>query len=680
MIDTLAMARRLPYAGIVGNGRTCALIDARGRIGWLCLPTFAQFPVFASLLDPKRGGCLELGLRTNGRDFWSGEYGYCEQMYLDGSNVLTTIWKMTAATLSIRDSMPWGEMALVREIEIEPHDRNPFTILVRLRPTSVTPASTRFRVDETGIEISETRCPAQGHLSCHAVRGEETGRQAAGQELELEFAATENRLTLVLAYRNEKGAETGGESRSYPDSTTCYTADRAWLANAASVTLPDKNLERVFERSLLALRLLTYEPTGAVLAAATGSFPSEPGGHSNWDFRYCWVRDGCYTAQAYDLAGLHKEAEGIYRFLLERQDADGQWSSPLFAIESRYPTTEEEIEGLCGPGGEVPVRFGNGAALQAQHDSPGNVLSGVYDHCIQTGTAELAERYWPQLAAAAEWCCEHWAEPEAGIWERRERDRQWVYGRAMCYAALRDGTALASVLGIESHERWLTTASEIASTLPDAAWSEEKECFLRACGEASIVDVSVLALVFEGLVRPDDPRLRQTVSEIQSILSFGRAFRRDEEDVRYPFYLATAWVIRSLQMSGDYDGAYAYLTGIINGTSDLDLMAEYFDPITSRQYGNFPQAYSHEQLVKTIAAMLWNWDGKHLVLFPAIPSVWLVPGNSITVQNIPLAGRRGQITLTVLEDELVFTSIGITGCEVIVPPRYSTWRWRLVEK
>jgi len=164
--------------------------------------------------------------------------------------------------------------------------------------------------------------------------------------------------------------------------------------------------------------------------------------------------------------------------------------------------------------------------------------------------------------------------------------------------------------------------------------------------------------------------MQSTVETLAQTLAYGPAFRRDEADERHPFYLTTFWLIRALQLSGQYERAYAHLRAVLAGATDLALMGEYFDPLTGRQWGNFPQAFSHEELVKTVVEMLWDFDGERLVLFPAIPAAWLLPGNTIVARNIPLGDERGTITLEVAEDTLRFTTQGTGRCRLVVPRRY----------
>lgn len=645
---------RRTYAGCIGNGQTCALIDARGRIGWMCLPTFAQFPIFASLLDPQRGGYCELGLVTERGVFWSGQSGDVHHRYLPGANILETSWALPDGHVTIKDRMPLGHAQLIRDIQL---DRvNPGARLaVRIRPTAPVPEDTQFLITEDRIIFKDRRCVAEGLLVCSSPNAARAVLYHTPNEIVYEFVPRANRLTLVFDYASP--IQFSGDS------------DEQWLSRRVRLDLPDRSLHRVFERSLLTLRCLTYEPTGAILAAATASFPSEPGGQHNWDYRYCWVRDGCYAARALNLAGCRREADRLYRFLLDRE-ANGQWRRPLWAIEPDYPTAEKEIRGLHGPAGETPIRIGNNAAFQDQHDSPGNVIAGVYEHCVATGETALAVDYWQAIARAADWCCENWAELEAGIWEKRDRHRAWVHGRAMCWVALRDAIRLAGWVNRSAPARWQSAQNEIANTLRDRPWSEARGAFLSACGEPSGYDTSVLTLLLEDLIQPDDARIRRTVATLEQQLAYRGGFRRDEESVRPPFYLSTLWMIRALQRIGEYDRAFAYLGSVIAGATNLDLMAEYFDPLSSQQYGNFPHAFSHSGFVRAVCEMLWRLDDRRIILFPAIPSHWLVPGNVLNLSNVPLDGHRAILRLCVTNDVLDFATSNTGDFQIMIPPRY----------
>ncbi len=650
------------------------MIDARGIVGWMCVPTFAQFPVFASLLDPQHGGRLELGIESPRGIAWASERGEFAQAYVPATNVLETTWTLDGCSVVMRDAMPRDENTLLREVNVRSEER-PAHLLVRMRPTFPTTSSTRFTITHEGLRIQDTRCEVVGRLIC---RGAPEGRvsQVSRDEIIYEFPLREDRLLLMVSYEDGTAAQTNQVFSPQGAIQVCQESDERWLSQAVQLALPDGDLIEIFQRSLLALRLLIYEPTGAMLAAATASFPSQEGGDRNWDYRYCWVRDGCYAAQALDLAGFPAEAERLYEFLLERE-SNGQWVSPLWSIQAGYPTDEEEVEGLAGPAGETPIRFGNLAALQDQHDSPGNVLSGIDSHSVLTGKDDLASRHWERLVHAAEWCCDHWADFEAGIWEKRDRQRPWVHGRTLCWVALRDARAVGKRLGRPVPALWQQAMDQIRDSIVTAGWSEEKEAYVRAGESDSSCDISVLALVLDDIFPPEDPRIRETVRALTRHLAYGPAFLREEGDARKAFYLATFWVIRALMRIGEYDEAFAHLRATVAGATELGLMAEYFDPSTGRQHGNIPQAFSHEELVKTVAEMLWRLEGNALVLFPATPSHWLVPGARLSVSNIPLAGKRLAIGLTVEKDVLDFVATDVEGFEVTVPWRYLAGRRRV---
>ena len=203
-----------------------------------------------------------------------------------------------------------------------------------------------------------------------------------------------------------------------------------WLDRARWPQGVAPELEEAYARGLLTLKLLTHEESGAILAAATASFPAVPGGADNWDYRYCWLRDGYYTARTYDEAGLHEESRAFYEFALRCQAPDGRWRQPLYTLDGGGP--EELIVGdLAGPGGEKPVRFGNAAYDQLQIDNEPSILHGLWIHAQKTGDRSWFAARWDAIRRAADAMTELWRRPENGIWEIHERRDHWVYGKAL---------------------------------------------------------------------------------------------------------------------------------------------------------------------------------------------------------------------------------------------------------
>lgn len=291
--ESAVLDDRRRFAGIVGNGRTCALIDARGRVGWMCLPTFAQFPIFSTLLDPVHGGCLELGIIRGDNTLWLGQNGDCGQRYLPGTNVLETRCSIAGYRIVLHDMMPWGQDCLARDIQVE-SGSSPVLLAVRIQPTAHVFSGARCLVTPNGIAIQETRCTARGRLVCESENAARTVLDINEHHIVYGFEPRDGRVILMLRYEDHLKTQSAGQCSVQ----ACVESDMRWLNRAAQLGLPDPALGAAFERSLLALHLLTYKPTGAILAAATASFPSDPGGQRNWDYRYCWVRDGCYAARA----------------------------------------------------------------------------------------------------------------------------------------------------------------------------------------------------------------------------------------------------------------------------------------------------------------------------------------------------------------------------------------------
>jgi hypothetical protein len=639
-------ARRPPCFGFLSSGRTAVLIDSRARVAWWCLPTYAHFPIFAHALDPAHGGSCELGLQTSTGTFWVSDYGYVEQEYNGTTSVLISRWTIGRRTITICDWMPRDATVLVREIEAQAEDGA--FLLVRMRPTHPTPSHVRYRIVPEGLALHETRVPAQGLLALQGGDGSPERGQLIDGWWQARHPLCSQRLVLGMG------------PAFHADRKVHESEASTWLGQVVEIQVPEEEISHAVHRSLAILRGLIYSPTGAVMAAPTASFPSDPGGTSNWDYRYCWVRDGCYTAAALDRAGCHAEAEGIYRYLLALQGEDGQWHAPLWPIDPTYPTDEEEVPGLFGPGGESPLRIGNGAVGQSQHDSPGNLLSALRVHVQTTGDLSLVRDAWPHIARAATWCSLHWAEPEAGIWECRDRYRFWTHGRAMCWVALDRAAWFAQCLGQPVPDEWVTAAATIREALAKS-WSPRRGAFLRDAGEVSILDTSVLALILEGILSTSDVRLTQTMERLMTALAHRGGVRRDEEDVRFPFYLATLWMARSAVRLGQAERAADLVRAVVGGTSNLGLMAEYADLLSGRQWGNIPQAFSHEELVRAVLDMCALVGDREVILFPAIPLAWRQPGQEITIRRLPVAGRRLDVTLQASPSRIAITCTGHEG-------------------
>lgn len=459
-------------------------------------------------------------------------------------------------------------------------------------------------------------------------------------EVSVPDAGGEARIVLLLAY----GADEGEARHRWLEAASELVRQPAgdpeglqrdidfwidWLRPARRPTGADEDLVEAYVRGLLVMKLLTHEASGAILAAPTASFPAVPGGYDNWDYRYCWIRDGYYTARTYDEVGLHDEARAFYKFVLGLQEPEGHWSQPLYTLDGGGPV-ELLVDDLQGPGGEKPIRFGNAAYDQLQIDNEPSVLHGLWIHAQRTEDRDFFQRNWDSIKRAAEAMKRLWPEKENGIWEIRERRDHWIYGKALCAAGFAAAAELAAWLGYdEDGGRWRAEADKIRGQIVAEGYAEGRGAYLQTYDPDSPLDISSLALVLWDVLPAEDERMKSTVAvmekplrrpdpdaavtggcpttddpfwglhELKGGLNMDGAFARYDYGAE-PFYLPTLWMARYWLRAGDRGRAEELVRLCLRSATNLGLMAEHFNPGTGAQWGNFPQAFSHEELVLTI--------------------------------------------------------------------------------
>lgn len=577
------------HAGLVGNGHTAALVEPDLSISWLCIPRFDSQPLFAGALDPRRGGSLRLQLEVEGRQVTLAPAG---QRYLGHSAVLQTELAGDGVRLVVTDFMPWGKHGMVRRIALDASGRR-----------------AAIRVAGDPVQSAHLPVTRQDGLfrtpdGCLLVRGE--GLEEASGEAWVYLAWGKTVDEGEAALRDLRIASVEAEQAAWQE----------WLRNARSPEGVPAAWAEAYWRSLVVLRLLTYEPTGALIAAPTASFPAIPGGDHQWDYRYLWLRDGYYTALTLDAAGLHREARRFYDFCFSLQGPDGHWKQPLYTVDGQDPL-ERLITDLAGPGGEVPVRLGNAASGQLQLDNEGSILHGLWFHYRCTGDREALVHHWDGVRRAAEWTLANWHRQESGIWEAREYVGHWVHGKVMCHAALVSAARIARALGREAEaERWMEGARRIAALTVEKGWDPDRQSYVRHWGASpeafAPMDISVLALVYYGLLPADDPRIRRTVERMYrpaddgGLLLYGGVCRWERAAV--PFYLPTIWLARYHLMAGEVDRCDRWLEACLGAATSLGLMAEHFDGRDGSQWGNFPQAFSHEEIARLILERAQGWS------------------------------------------------------------------------
>ncbi len=374
---------------------------------------------------------------------------------------------------------------------------------------------------------------------------------------------------------------------------------RSWLGRAR---IPDHRWRDPIQRAALAIKGLTYMPTGATVAALTTSLPETPGGERNWDYRYTWMRDTTFTLQALHLLNLDWEADEFMQFVADIEPTEDGSLQIMYGIDGRRDLTETTRDDLTGYAGARPVRVGNGAFDQRQNDVFGAVLDSILLH---TKRAErLPRRLWPIVVSQAECASKVWQQPDQGIWEARGKPQHYVSSKLMCWVALDRAAKLAEIRGDpDLRQKWGSVADEIRADILEHGVSDKG--VLKQHYETDALDASVLlAAIFEFLP-PSDERLRATVNAIADDLTedgFVLRYRTDETDdglsgKEGTFLICSFWLVSALAFVGELQRARDLMERLLRIASPLGLYAEEFDAPTGRHLGNFPQAFSHLALM-----------------------------------------------------------------------------------
>jgi GH15 family glucan-1,4-alpha-glucosidase len=378
---------------------------------------------------------------------------------------------------------------------------------------------------------------------------------------------------------------------------------RGWLGRAR---IPDHRFREPIQRSALAIKGLTYMPTGATVAALTTSLPETPGGERNWDYRYTWMRDTTFTLQALHWLNLDWEADEFMEFVADIEPTEDGSLQIMYGIDGRRDLTESTLDHLSGYAGARPVRIGNGAFDQRQNDVFGAVLDSILLHTRHS--ERLPRRLWPIVQSQAECASKVWREPDQGIWEARGAPQHYVSSKLMGWVALDRAAQLAEIRGDpDQAAKWQATADEIRSDILEHGVSERG--VLCQHYETDSLDASVLLAAIFGFLPSDDERLHATVNAIAEELTengFVLRYRTDETDdglsgKEGTFLICSFWLVSALAIVGELQRARDLMDKLLRIASPLGLYAEEFDADTGRHLGNFPQAFSHLALMEAAA-------------------------------------------------------------------------------
>jgi alpha,alpha-trehalase len=593
----------------LSNCHTGALVAPDGAIAWLCVPRFDSPSVFGTLLDREAG------------HFRLGPFGInvpAGRIYENGTNILVTTWQTPTGWVVIREALTMGPTQ--REDRITPHTRPPADYdgeHMLVRTVHCLEGSVEIQlVCEPDFDYG--RVPAEWSLvngdrhTADATGADVTIRLATDMALGIEGDWVRARHTLEegeQAYCSLSWAEdlespqNVDEANDRLAATTRYW--RNWLAHAR---VPDHAWREPIQRSSLAIKGLTYMPTGATVAALTTSLPETPGGERNWDYRYTWMRDSTFTLQALHFMDLDWEADEFMQFVADLEGNQDGALQIMYGIDGRRDLTESTRDYLSGYAGASPVRVGNGAFDQRQNDVFGAVLDSILLHTRRS--KRLPRRLWPIVQAQAECATKVWQDPDQGIWEARGKPQHYVSSKLMCWVALDRASKLAEIRGdAELEKTWRGTAEEIKADILERG---VQGGVLRQHYDTDALDASTLLAAIFSFLPPGDETLHKSVLAIADELTedgFVLRYRTGETDdgmsgKEGSFLICSFWLVSALAIVGEVQRARDLMEKLLSVRSPLGLYAEEFDTSTGRHLGNFPQAFSHLALIEAAARII----------------------------------------------------------------------------
>jgi len=584
--------------GIIGNCSFSALVDPQGRIVWCCLPRFDGDPVFNALLagqDDPSEGLFSIALEG---------LTETEQHYDSNTAVLVTRLHSASGSLEITDCAPrffWRDRIF-----------RPQSLVRRIRPLSGTP--------RISIRVKPTFC--NGTVRPQTTRGSNHLRYV-GPDITLRLTTTapidyvldETFFTLSapidFIFGPDETIEGGvaHTARDFEERTSAYW--RGWVANLA---LPFEWQDAVI-RAAITLKMCTYEPTGAIVAAMTTSIPEAPDSGRNWDYRFCWLRDAFFVVRALNSLGTVQTMENYFRYLMDIvADADDGHLQPVFGIGRERQLTENILENFAGYRGMGPVRFGNQAFEHYQHDVYGNVILGAaqifFDRRIEM---KPNMTHFRLLEHAGEQAFRLHNEPDAGMWELRSRSRVHTSSSLMCWAACDRLAHIAAQLGEAARVRyWRERADEIKERILAESWSEKRKAFVESFGGETL-DASVLLMAEVGFIDPRDPRFVSTVDQLEKALAIGPHMMRYEaaDDFGKPevaFNICAFWRLDALARIGRRDEAREIFEALLKARNPLGILSEDTHPVTGEMWGNYPQTYSMVGIINGARRLSKPWE------------------------------------------------------------------------
>ncbi len=583
--------------GLIGNMRTSALIGVNGSIDWFCFPHFDSPSVFGAILDDRKGGWCKIASQ--------GDEVTCKQYYWPDTNILVTRFLSSQGVGQVVDFMP---------VDLQVLESGYHGIIRRVQAIrgNVTFRLECFPAFNYARDAHTTTLTADGAYfeapGLNLWLGSTIPLQREGNGVVADFTIQEGR---ELTFSLQQVERINASGRAIPEDqaeklfrqTVVYW--RQWLSQC---TYRGRWREMV-QRSALTLKLLTFEPTGAIVAAPTCSLPEDIGGERNWDYRYAWIRDAAFTIYALLRIGFTEEAEKFMHWLEARcheLKPDGSLQV-VYGIDGRHELVEETLSHLDGYKGSRPVRIGNGAYTQLQLDIYGELLDSVYIY-NKYGTP-ISYDLWSHLRQLVNWVCDNWMRPDEGIWEVRGSQQHFLYSKLMCWVAIDRGLRLANRRSFPTdRDRWLKVRDTIYEEIMAKGWSETREAFVQRYG-SDVLDAANLMMPLVFFVAPTDPRMLKTLAAtsqypeqgglVANALVYRYNFNETKDGLRGEegtFNICTFWLVEALTRAGRIDEARLMFEQMLGYANHVGLYAEETG-CHGEGLGNFPQAFTHLALI-----------------------------------------------------------------------------------
>ncbi len=590
--------------GVIGDLHTVALVGNNGSIDWLCYPRFDSPSIFAAVLDDAKGGRFVIGPDVDNVT--------CRQLYLPDTNILITRFMTEEGVSEVMDFMPLG-----------PADENYHGRIIRIAKVvrgtmslklQCTPAFDYGRTDHT-VEVRDNRAvfrsdglacmlkvSQSGHRTVVSVRPDGNGGVVASGTLR------ENSVLAAVF----QGVDDRGIDCDCPEVDGCLDlledTERYWHEWLRQSRYSGRWREMV-DRSALVLKLLCYEPTGAIVAAPTCSLPEDIGGGRNWDYRYTWIRDASFSLYGLMRLGFTYEAGRFMDWLKQRcgdLKPDGSLQI-MYGIRGEKLIPESTLDHWEGYRQSAPVRIGNAAADQLQLDIYGEMMDSVY--LFNKYGTPIDSELWTNLSRLMEWVCDHWDQPDEGIWEVRGGRQHFVYSKLMCWVALDRGVRLAEKRSFPANrERWLKNRDAIYQRIMAEGFNRERNAFVQAFGSDTL-DASNLLMPLVFFVSPTDPKMLSTLEAIHcpphqgGLVSDSLVYRYDVARTadgvagdEGTFSMCTFWLVEALTRAGRLGNARFIFEKMLSYANHLGLYSEETGP-RGEALGNFPQAFTHLGLI-----------------------------------------------------------------------------------